>query len=180
MARAADAPVAPFGATRAGVTALVPEARLIAGDGPVPAGKYGVTEGQVDAWVDELSDSVALRLDGWERLTNVAVTEDVDGVTTVLIAGDRDRLVGHARTLVHNAAASYLEAARHPERANNVNDTSYAAVLWERYRAGLEDLVGWLEVRLAAPETGDTPEPAASAAAAYSFPAPLFGDALRF
>lgn len=178
MARAADAPVAPYGATRAGVTALVPEARLIAGDGPVPAGKYGITEGQVDAWVDELSDTVALRLDGWERLTNVPVLAEDE--VTVLIAGDRDRLVGHARTLVHNAAASYLEAARHPERANNVNDTSYAAVLWERYRAGLEDLAGWLTLRLEDPQAGDELEVAATTAGAHSFPEPLFGDGLRF
>ena len=177
MARAADAAVAPFGATRNGVTALVPEARLIAGDGPLPAGKYGVTEGTVDGWLDELSGSVALRLDGWERLTNDPVLAEDD--VTVLVKGDRDRLAEHARTVVHNGAASYLEAARHPERARPA-DTSYAAILWDRYRTGLDDLAGWLTARLENLDPGDTPEPAATGGGDYSFPEPLFGDGIRW
>lgn len=183
MARPADAPVPPFGATRDGVTGLVPEARLLPGD-LVPVGKYGVTEAQVDAWVVELTDVVAMTLDGWERLDNTPVLATAaDGtVLTVLVEGDRDRLLGSARTVVHNGAASYLEAARHPERAA-VNDTSYAAVLWARYTDGLTRLADWLTARLADLEAGDTPEPVVGELAggtAYSFPAPLFGDLLPF
>lgn len=174
MARTVTAPVPPFGATRAGVVSLTPEAKLIAGD-TVPVGRYGVTEAQVDAWLDELSDAVAMALDGWEGLDDTPVIAD-DGVT-VLIDGDRTRLVGAARTVVHNGAASYLEAARHPERAT-VNDTSYAAVLWARYTAGLDRLVGWLTARLDRPDQGDAE--GALAGPAYAFPAPLIGDSLRF
>ena len=178
MARAAAAPVAPFGATRAGVTALVPEAKLVPGDGPLAPGQYGVTEAQVDAWVDELSESVAMTLDGWERLS-VVDTLAADG-TTILVVSDRARFLGSARTLVHNGAASYLEAARHPERAA-VNDTSYAAVLWARYTEGLDRLAGWLTKRLEDPQAGDETEPEdVNGGAVYSFPTPLVGDGLRF
>jgi len=175
MPRAADEPVAPFGATRAGVTGLVPEARLIPGD-VLPEGRYGVTEAQVDRWLDELSGDVSIRLDGWELLTDGDVLADDD--VTVLVEGDRTRLRAWAAGVVHNGAASYLEAARHPERAG-VNDTSYAAVLWDRYTSGLDKLAAWLEVRLEDPDAGDA-LPAESSGIAYSFPAPLVGDALRF
>ena len=168
MARAADEPVIPFGATRAGVTGLVPEARLVAGDGPIPEGRYGVTEAQVDRWLDELSGAVAVEADGWERLSNIAVTDE-DG-TTVVLEGDRDRFVIMARDVVHNGAASYLEAARHPERA---------AVMWARYVDGLARLTAWLTKRLANPAAGDEDE-LATGGAVYSFPAPLVGDELRF
>lgn len=176
MARAADAPVAPFGATRNGVTGLVPEAKLIPGD-TAPEGRYGVTEAQVDRWLDELSAAVAVELDGWELLTNVPVT-DAEG-DVVVIAGDRDRLAIMARDVVHNGAASYLEAARHPERAA-VNDTSYAAVLWARYVDGLARVTGWLEGRLTSPDAGDELEPEYAGGTVFSFPTPLVGDGLRF
>lgn len=171
MARAADAPVAPFGATRKGVTDLVPEARLIPGDGPLPAGQYGITEAQVDRWVDELTGAVAMRLTGWQRLNDQPVEPETDS--------DRDQLIAYARTLIHNGAASYVEAARHPERAEP-NTTSYAGVLWDRYRTGLDELTGWLEARLAADDAGDEDAPVDTGDLAYSFPAPLFGDGLRF
>jgi len=177
MAREPDAPVAPFGATRDGVTGLVPEARLVPGD-VVVDGRYGVTEAQVDRWLDELSGDVSVRLDGWERLTDVDTLAE-DNVT-VLVEGDRTRLRAWAAGVIHNGAASYLEAARHPERAG-VNDTSYAAVLWDRYTAGLDKVAAWLEKRLDAIEAGDTAEPAVELGGiGYSFPEPLFGDRLRF
>lgn len=175
MARTATAPVPPFGATRAGVLSLTPEAKLIAGD-TVPDGRYGVTEAQVDAWLDELTDAVTMTLDGWEALDDTPTLAG-DG-TTVLVDGDRTRLIGAARTIVHNGAASYLEAARHPERAT-VNDTSYAAVLWARYTAGLDRLSAWLTRRLEQPEPGDDAA-VELGASAFSFPTPLVGDGLRF
>jgi hypothetical protein len=179
MARAADAPVAPFGATRAGVLGLVPEARLVPGDVLVE-GRYGVTEAQVDRWLDELSGDVSVRLDGWERLSDTPVVDESGEEPVELIAGDRTRLRAWAAGVVHNGAASYLEDARHPERAG-VNDTAYGAVLWARYEAGLDKLAAWLEVRLASPDAGDTEEPVAELAGiVHSFPAPLVGDRLRF
>lgn len=178
--RPSGEPVAPYGANRDGVTALVIEARLIPGDGTphVPGGPLGATEAQVDAWIDELSDTVAMTLDGWERLSDTTIYAD-DG-TTVVVLGDRTRLIGAARTIVHNGAASYLEAARHPERATP-NDTSYAQVLWTRYEAGLERLVLWLTKRLATPDAGDTgaAEPALGGGIG-AFPAPTFGDDVRW
>lgn len=170
---ALDTQAPPFGATAAGALALVPEARLIPGAGPAPVGKFGVTEAQLEAWVAELTGTVAMRLDGWQRVSTEAVAPET--------TSDRDQLATYARAVIHNGAASYLEAARHPERAG-VADTSYAAVLWARYRDGLTDLIGWLEARLADPAGGDTPEPEtdASAGVLYNFPAPLVGDGLRF
>lgn len=173
-----EAPVPPFGATVAGVRSLVPEARLYVGPMPPPEGTYAITVPQVAAWVDELTDSVAMTLDGWERLSNDAVLADDE--VTVLIEGDRTRLAASARTIIHNGAASYLEAARHPERAA-VNDTSYAAVLWQRYTDGLDRLAAWLLRRLEDPQAGDVEEPDALAGGVvYSFPVPLVGDGLRF
>lgn len=169
---AVDTELPPFRATAAGAAALVPEARLIAGNGPIPEGTYGITEAQVEAWVEELTGVVAMTLTGWQRLSDEPVGPEV--------TSDRDQLVEYARTVIHNGAASYLEAARHPERAN-VNDTSYAAVLWQRYTDGLDRLAGWLAGRLARLEPGD--EVLADAYAggpAGSFPEPLFGDGLRF
>lgn len=178
MARTADQPVPPFGATRDGVTGLVPEARLTR-DNQLVEGRYGVSEGQVDRWIDELSGDVSVRLDGWERLSNTATLEDPQAdPSVVLVAGDRDRLRAWAAGVVHNGAASYLEAARHPERAG-VNDTSYAAILWDRYVTGLDTLAAWLTDRLDAADDGDQPA-ADGGGIAYSFPAPLVGDLLRF
>lgn len=176
MARTPDAPVAPFGATRAGVTGLVPEARLVAGDVLVE-GRYGVTEAQVDRWLDELSGDVSVRLDGWERLTDEPV---LDELGAVLIEGDRTRLRAWAAGVIHNGAASYLEAARHPERSS-LNEDTYSGVLWARYTTGLDKLAGWLDLRLAALEPGDVDLADAYAGGpAFEFPAPLVGDGLRF
>ncbi len=166
--RPADEEVAPFGATRVGVTALVPEARLIAGS-VVPVGRFGVTEAAVDGWVDELTGVLAMTLDGWQRLSDVPVEPEE--------TSDRDQLREYAATVIHNGAASYLEAARHPERAA-VNDSSYAAVLWARYTAGLDRLSAWLDRRLAATDPADAPDDTAGGPA-FAFPEPLFVDGFR-
>lgn len=160
------APVDPFGASAQGAIDLVPEARIRTG--PPVAGQYGVTIAQVQAWVEELTGVLGMTLDGWERLSD----SPEDGQPT----SDREDLASYARTVIHNGAASYLEAARHPERAG-VNDTSYAAVLWARYLEGLDRLTGWLAARLAALEPGDEDY---AGGPDGSFPDPLFGDGLRF
>lgn len=161
----------PFGVTVDGVTSLVPEVRLWNSDDPLPTGTYKITATQVVAWLEELTDAVSIATDGWERLS-VTPTLDVDG-TTVLIESDRDRFIGTARTIVHNGAASYLEAARRPESAART-ESSYADVLWNRYETGLTRLVAWLTLRLDVPEPGDT-DPDAGALA-YAFPCPTFPD----
>lgn len=189
MAVDVEEKVGPFGATVAGVTALVPEARLHEGDGPVPEGTYKVTTRQVLEWVQELTADVAMALDGWERLS----TEDTYGTDVVGAQstyepaatygsgtfgagslGDKGRLIEAARTIVHNGAASYLEAARHPERSR-ANADSYSAILWDRYTTRLETVRGWLAGRLAAAEQGDTPDPDGPGLA-YSFPGTSFPD----
>ena len=158
----------PFGASVQGAWSLVPEARLWTGDGMPPEGTYAVTAAQVRAWVEELTGVVAMTLTGWQRLSD----EPVDPETT----SDRAQLIEYARTVIHNGSSSYLEAARHPERARQ-NDTSYAAVLWARYTDGLDRLATWLVGRLAASEPGDTPEPATDlGGAAFAFPLPTFVD----
>lgn len=153
MTTPAPPPVAPFGATVAGVLALTPEATLVTA-AQLVAGRRGVTEADVIGWLEGLSARVSLRLDGWERLEAVVI----DGADSL---PDRAILIAQARDLVHNGAASYLEAARYPERAAKA-DTSYAAVLWARFEGGLELLYGWLSVRvntglLEGGATGGTP-----------------------
>lgn len=140
-------PVPPFSATVDGAAALVPEATLPEALGP---GERGVTVGQVAAWVASLSGRLEVRLTGWRRLRDVPTDEET-------AAGDlapRDRLRAAAADLVHNGAASYLEAARFPERAAQ-SDTSYAAVLWARFVEGEDLLATWLEAELDTDGAGD-------------------------
>lgn len=146
----ASDPVPPFGATVAGVEALLPDATIY---DVLPAGRKGVTKAQTAAWLDELSGRVAIRLGGWARLrATVLDGEPVDAATPYT------QLVDAARTVVHNGAASYVEAARFPERAAAA-DTSYAGVLWARFTDGLADLAGWLERELAEADNVDVVEP---------------------
>jgi hypothetical protein len=163
-----DEELTPFGASVQGTWSLVPEARLWNAEGMPAEGVYAVTAAQVRAWVEELTGVVAMTLDGWQRLSDEPVSPE--------LTSDRDQLIEYARTVIHNGAASYLEAARHPERARQ-NDTSYAAVLWARYTDGLDRLSAWLTKRLAAGEPGDTPEPATDfGGGAFAFPLPTFPD----
>lgn len=155
-------PVPPFGTTVAGVLALVPEAKLVTEEAKA-AGAKGVTELDVLGWLDGLSATVSLRLDGWEQLEAVA-TDELDSLP------DRELFVARARDLVHNGAASYLEAARYPERAGRAG-TSYDTVLWARFEAGLLELAGWLSRRV---DTGDSGVASAAPSLAYSFPEPSF------
>ncbi len=168
-----DDPIPPFGATVSGVASLVPEATLRDGTQPAVEGQYRITYEQVAAWVTEISGAVAMRLDGWQNLPG-RTPEDVKPPETT---PDRDQLVEYARTVIHNGAASYLEAARHPERAQ-VNTESYAAVLWARYRDGLADLIAWLAARLG--NDGELPGEDGTGGIGFCFPPPLFGDLLRF
>ena len=173
---APETPVGPWQATVRGVLDLVPEASLLSEGATVPpvsgewvsaaaAPQRGVTLAAVTGWLEQLSARVAMRLDGWQQLP----AEPVAPETT----SDRDQLSGYARDLVHNGAASYLEAARHPERAA-LSQTTYDQVLWARFTGGLDQLDEWLRKRLAA---GAPVEGGGSAsAAAGNFPPPTFLD----
>lgn len=162
-------PVPPWAATVQGVRDLVPDATIYP-DGAVPAGRRAVTEGQVRTWLVGLSGRASITLDGWERLSST--------VDPGAVLSDRDRFADLARDAVHNAAASYVEAARFPEQQGKAQG-SYSAVLWARYEQTLADLGVWLERRLADPVTGDTPDPAASVVD-YHFPAVSFTAGIRF
>lgn len=171
MALDPNAPVGAFGATINGVAWLVPEATLRDGSIPAPTGVYGVTYEAVHAWIVEVSGMTELVLDGWQGLP----TTPREPETT----SDRDQFISAVRTIVHNGAASYLEAARHPERAN-VNTESYAAVLWNRYTVELDRLADWLRAKLANTGTGPDESTGDNGGLGYGFPPPLFGDLVRF
>lgn len=131
-------PTPPFGASVDGVQGLVPEARLLEQPPASPTSR-GVTRGQVEGWLEELTGVVELRLDGWRGLRAEASPEEV----AAGVDAPRVRLVRWARAAIQTAAASYVEAARFPERASKA-DTSYAEVLWRRYESLIADLATWL------------------------------------
>lgn len=173
-----------YGTTVADVQALMPEAKFYETAQAIPPGKYGVTVGQVEAWIGEVSAMVGLRLDGWQRLAGAvtvdpgdgsgAVRVDIDGAALWVMPGtDAARIAGAASTVVANAVAAYAEGARHPERAA-VADTSYEHVLWTRYQTGLTALLEWWERNKPAPAAGDTAS--AGGHASGVFPAPVFLD----
>src|SRR4051812_38659784 len=137
---AADTPHLPFGATVAGVAALVPSAPI---RDEIPAGQKGITTAQVEAWLDELSNTVDLRLTGRERLRSDE---------------RKAALVDAAKGIVQTGAASYVEAARFSERAA-VADTSYAEVLWRRYQSALGELVALLASWLADEDDAEPESP---------------------
>lgn len=158
-------PVPPFGATVAGVLALVPEAKLITAADRT-AGRFGVTADDVLEWLAGLSARVSRTLDGWEQLEAVT-TDDADSLP------DRALLIAEARDAVHNGAASYLEAARYPERAGRAG-TSYDTVLWARFERILEELYAWLRVRVDTGEAGAELAGGGAPSLAYSFPEASF------
>ncbi|KWW97404.1 hypothetical protein LI90_4376 (plasmid) [Carbonactinospora thermoautotrophica] len=152
----------PWGASVDGAAALVPEATI---PDTLQPGQRGVTRAQVEQWVTDLCQRVLVRLAGWERIRDDARRAAVQAA---------------ARDLVHQGVASYIEGARHPERAG-LSETSYAAVLWRRFTEGLEELAAQVAEWLADPDdaTPDADVEAASAPA-WCFPAPVFTDDLRF
>lgn len=190
-------PLGPFGVTVDGVLALIPEATVWPTRADVPPGARGITREDVADWIDECSASVAVVLDGWEHARNttpdgvtITTTTNPDGSTTTVVNGtpaptvngapvypgtDLDQLRTFARTVAKNRAASYAEAARHPERAAKA-DTSYADVLWRRYELGLADLVAWWKAHR--PTTAGT-DPATGTPTGHAsamFPPPMYAD----
>lgn len=168
-----ETPAPPFGATLDGVKALIPHAAVVETLGP---GDRGVTAAQARAWVASLSSAVDLRLTGWNLLRAAPTAEE----TAAGQPAPQARLKAAAADLVHQGAASYLEAARFPERARPA-DTSYAEVLWRRYTEGLEALTAWLETELEDTEGGIVEGATAGLGIAYSFPEASFTpDAMRW
>lgn len=155
---------APFDAGIDGVRGLIPESQI---PDVLPEGVRGVTRSQVELWLADFSAKVALALDGWELLRLTQTVEEIEAG----VPSPRALLIAHARDLVHNAVASYVEAARFPERALD----GYARVLWDRYTLGLAELAAWVQRQL---DTGGiTP---ANSGALYNFPPPSFTSEIRF
>lgn len=134
------APVEPFGATRKGVTDLLPGATFPEALG---VGQKGVTLTMIDGYLVDVSGKAAAQLAGYTRLKEEY----------------RTAIVNDARGLVHNGAASYAQAARFPEKVGKTDD-GYAELLWSRFTTGLRDLSALLASWLtddskveAAPET---------------------------
>lgn len=140
----------PFGVTVEAVAALIPEATIPETRQP---GQKAVVVADVTAWLQQFSAEADLRLAGWTGLPD----------------GQRDQVTAVAARLVTAAAASYVEAARAPERAGPA-DTSYAQVLWDRWVTGLPDLAGLVETWL----DGDPATTPTGGVAA--FPAPVIPD----
>ncbi len=139
--------------TVADVAALVPEATI---PEERETGQKAVIESEVEDWIASLTATVTLQCDGWTRLP----AERLDVFEQV------------AQTIVACGAASYLEAARAPERAG-MADTSYAGVLWERWREGLTGLQAIVREWLMDPEPGGSLSLLGGAA---SFPDPSIPD----
>ena len=148
----------PWAATLEGVAALIPDWKIPAALTP---GQTGLTAVQVEGWLAELSGIVSLRLAGWDGLP----------------ADRSEPLVRAGRDAIQNGAASYVEAARHPDRAGK-GATSYSDVLWSRFTERLDNLAELLAVWLEDPAVAvDGPT---SAAPAFAFPDAAILDSLRF
>lgn len=146
-----DTPVDPFGATVAGVQALLPDAQFV---DTLGVGQKAVTKAQVRVWLVELTGHVMLRLSRYVELSEVQQTV----------------IVNMAADIAHNGAASYAEAARYPERTGKA-DTTYAAVLWARYTMMLNTLGGQLDEWL-----GDQANGGTAGGISGSFPCPQVRD----
>lgn len=111
-------PTLPYGATVDGVRDLLPHRTIDATSKP--------NEADVVGYLAAVGARVAVRLgpsSGW-----AAGTVEADVITA-------------ARGLVELGAGAYTDDASFPERASTVGSSRYGAVLWERYKDGLDELV---------------------------------------
>lgn len=128
----------PFGSSRAGARALVLD--VSAAGTRLGAVEERVTDGTLDAWLDEGGARVALRILGYEALPTAAV----------------ERVESLARHLTHLYAAALVWDATHPERGGmggGGSGTRLSDSLMARFDAGLTDLAGYVTGVLA----GDGP-----------------------
>ncbi|WNO25832.1 hypothetical protein SEA_ALTADENA_10 [Arthrobacter phage Altadena] len=154
------------------VSALAPHVTIASGTAPsVPAdplysdrGVHKITAQQVEGWIASVSSRVAGRL--W-RLSEIPETHPA-----------REGLVVAAADLVANGAAAYLVDAAFPAKASPNDQTSYGAVLWNRYEGGLAEL----EARVVTIIDGLAPGGASAGPATISaeFPPALFPDTVRW
>lgn len=121
------------------VYALCPEADRVTDANNGSRLQTPITEDTVASWIVDVSAAVDAGIGPWGDITG-----------TVVLA----RVTAAARAVVANGAASYLEAARYPTRAN-LNDSTYAGVLWQRYLAGLAQLKAEVKEIITDDDPGD-------------------------
>lgn len=89
----------------------------------------------------------------------------------------RENLRVMARDLVANGAAHYVQAALFPASAGPNDGNAYADRLWQRFKTDLDDMVTQVDDVI---DEGIPDAPGGVGRAAWSAPAPLFGDEMRF
>lgn len=92
----------------------------------VREGTVYLTDAQVAEWIVDVASRVKTRLASFHRIRPAS---------RLWL-----RLAQAGHDVVANGAASYVYAAAAPEKAEMVDTTSYAEVLWRRYLTGLDDL----------------------------------------
>jgi len=122
-----------------------------------------VTTQDVERWIANVEATVDLKLRKRAALTPEAQAR-------VLAAG---------KTVVLNGAAAYLVDAAYPARTGVGDNSSYGSVLWNRYKAGLEELKTeideWVEQG-----AGEDDTTGGSLGIGAFFPAPTFTDGMKW
>jgi hypothetical protein len=121
-----------------------------------------ITEDTVARWIVDISNAVAGSIGPWGDITGEVALSGVKSA---------------ARACIANGAASYLEAARYPTRAN-MNDSSYAGVLWARYTAGVTALKEQVKLIIAEDDPGEVEQGGPSGGPFGSFPPTYFADGM--
>lgn len=89
----------------------------------------------------------------------------------------RENLRVMARDLVANGAAHYVQAALFPASASPNDGSAYADRLWQRFKTELDDMATQVDDVI---DEGIPDAPGGVGRVAWSAPAPLFGDEMRF
>lgn len=151
------------------VLALVPDALVVSDPEDAETTAYDrtrITYGQVAGWIEDVTAVTAVQLAGLSRLSENSIIRTTFGRA--------------AASVVATGAASYLTAARFPEREGQGVD-SYAKTLWDRYSLQLTALAASLTAVVDAGGTDVDPPPdggtpTGGGGIAGSFPPPMFPD----
>lgn len=135
---------------------------------PVRQGEVYLREQQIEEWIVDVAARLTTRLPLLHR-----VRPNTRLMRMVATAG---------HDLVANGAASYVYAAAAPEKAEMIDTTSYAEVLWRRFQTGADELEEafkrWVK------DHGDDLEPDADLLSrrpgSGRFPAPRIRDCARW
>lgn len=157
-----------WGVTVAEVAALASHADLKPGSVTDPefgnAVTRSVTSLDTKRWIENVAADVDLRLHRRSQLT----------------AEPQAKIVKAAKTVILNGAASYLVDAAYPARAGVNDNSSYGAVLWNRYKTGLEELVELIDEWIAKDKEEEEENAEGSLGISSFFPEPKFPDDLKW